>query len=52
MLSGSSFQRRRANARNALPANVFNSVFGIYNMFLVFDLRILVLACFTNNFEI
>ena len=48
-LSGSSFQRRGAKAQNALSPNLFRLVSGICNEFLVFDLRVLVLACLTNS---
>ena len=50
MLSGSSFQRRGAQAQNALSPNLFRLVSGICNKFLVLDLRVLVLACLTNSF--
>ena len=49
VLSGSSFQRRGAQAQNALSPNLFRVVCGICNRFLVFDLRVLVLACLTNS---
>ena len=41
MLSGSSFQRRGAQAQNALSPNLLRLVGGICNKFLVFDLRVL-----------
>ena len=49
MLSESSFQRRVAYAQKALSPNLFRLVCGICNKFLVFDLRVLVLACLTNS---
>ena len=48
MLSGSSFQRHGAEAQNALSPNLFRLVCGICIKFLVFDLRVLVLARLTN----
>ena len=45
MLSGSSFQKHSATAQNALLPNIFRLVCGICNKFLVFDPRVLVLAC-------
>ena len=49
ILSGSSFQRRGAWAQNDLSPNLFRLVSVICNKFLVFDLRVLVLACLTNS---
>ena len=51
MSSGSSFQRRGAYRHriNALSPNLFRLMCGIGNKFLVFDLRVLVLACLTNS---
>ena len=50
MLSGSSFQRRGTYAQIALSPNLFTLVGGICNKFLVFDLRVLVLVCFNQQF--
>ena len=49
MMSGSSFQRRGAYAQKALSPNLFRLVCGICNKFVVFDLRVLVLTCLSNN---
>ena len=47
ILSGSSFQRRGEQAQNSLSPSLFRLVCGIRYTFVVFDLRVLVLACLT-----
>ena len=49
MLSGSSFQRRGAWAQKALSPNLFRLVCCICSRFLVFDLRVFVLASLINS---
>ena len=52
VLSGSPFQRRGAWAHKALSPNFFRLMSGTCNNFLVFDLRGLSFACWTNKAQI